>query len=175
MLNPYPPPPSNELIHTESLDVRLPPPGPPVQANAPVRLLSPSGYFISTMRKEYNPAVVASEYYPHLSTTSSVWLKLVGSSGELRDGAQVAIQTTEPAVGAYNQLGAWRTPSLYYYRPGYEEQRWTIHKRVPGDGVIRYGDDVWFRNVSWNQWLTTSDDNYLTTAADANYFWTIQP
>lgn len=172
---PYPPPPANEQVFTENLDVHPVPPGAPVQANTPVRLLSPSGYFITAMREEPNPIEFTTEYYPHLSTTGSVRLSLVGAQGELRDGATVFIQTTEPAVGQYNQLGAWRTPSLYYYKPGYDEQRWIVHKRVAGDGVIRYGDDVWFQNVTWNQWLTTTDDNYLTTVAGADYYWTIQP
>jgi predicted phosphodiesterase len=171
----YPLPPKNETIFTESLDVHPVPPGAPVQANTPVRLRSPSGFFISAMHEEPNPVELTTEYYPHLSTTSSVRLSLVGAQGVLRDGATVFIQTTEAAVGAYNQLGAWRTPSLYYYKPGYDQERWIIHKRVPGDGVIRYGDDVWFENVTWKQWLTTDTDEYLTTAPNANYYWTIQP
>jgi hypothetical protein len=172
---PYPAPPANETIFTESLDVHPVPPGAPVQANTPVRLLSPSGFFISTMAEEANPIEFTTEYYPHLSTTSSVRLKLAGAAGELRDGAPIFIQTTEAAVGAYNQLGAWRTPSLYYYKPGYDQEKWIIHKRIAGDGVIRYGDDVWFENVTWKQWLTTDTDKYLTTGANANYYWTIQP
>jgi hypothetical protein len=121
------------------------------------------------------------EYYPTLDPSSSVAISFLGGSGPLTSGATVQIQTSEAVVGTYNQLGAWTTPALYYYKPGWEKEYWTIYKRDTSDNnVIHYGDDFYLVSQYYTgQWMTAlveSGDLYLTTSADATgSYWNAQP
>ncbi|MDP2993391.1 MAG: hypothetical protein Q8N82_08585, partial [Deltaproteobacteria bacterium] len=72
--------------------------------------------------------------------------------GPLRSGAIVQIKTTEAKTGEYAYLGAWNTPSLYYYKKDYEvdKQRWEIEKvDLSKDDIIRQGNRVRIKNLHY--------------------------
>jgi hypothetical protein len=102
-----------------------------------------------------------------------VGIRLLAGAGDLRHGSEVRLHTTEPAVGRYADLGAFKSPQLYYYLPGYDQQRWVIFKRDPSDPVVHYGDQLRFYSPYWKQWLTTADGSYLTTRADEEFYWVL--
>lgn len=58
---------------------------------------------------------------------------------------------------------------------------WTIYKKNPGSGTqINYGDEIYFVNDQYNQWLTlywsrVYGNIYLTTQVNADYYWQILP
>lgn len=84
------------------------------------------------------------QYYPSIGQ-SPIKLKLLGGSGTVKNGALVQIQSLEPGLGAYNMLGAWKTPALYYYKKGWDQQNWFIKKvDNSGDDTIHEGDAVFF-------------------------------
>ncbi|HTN83651.1 MAG TPA: hypothetical protein VL242_08200, partial [Sorangium sp.] len=102
-------------------------------------------------------------------------------SGEVRDGDEVALASTEAGIGAFNMLGAWSDARNCYYfndydpvldRTRYTKQTWTIESAVKGRPV-RFGDTVAFRNKHSGAYLTPSE-NGVTTRRDA-YFWIIEP
>ncbi len=168
------PPSEASLIFNETLDTLKPVTGPPISYNQSLRLFL-SGYGFLGPIDQNNKF----QYYPMISSNSAVIVSLVGNAGQIHDGDTVQIQTSEASVGTYNRLGAWSTPALYYYTPGYTQQNWTIKKRdSSGDKVIRIGDDVYFINQSYtNQWLCSLQESgafYLTTRVDANAYWTIK-
>ncbi len=98
------------------------------------------------------------------------------SHGTMKHGDSIKIRTNESATGNYCFLGAWSTPSLYYYKKDYDikKQGWTIDKIDLTEGKeIRAGDQVRIRNHHYTKktflaWRRTSNDNYLTTIADSN-------
>ncbi|WP_438011894.1 alkaline phosphatase family protein [Sorangium sp. So ce321] len=125
------------------------------------------------------------EYFPTLGG-EAVELFLEKSSrdarpGEVRDGDEVALASTEASIGAFNMLGAWSDARNCYYfndydpvldRTRYTKQTWTIESAVKGRPV-RFGDAVAFRNKHSGAYLTRSE-NGVTTRRDA-YFWIIEP
>lgn len=135
-------------------------------------LLSQDGQFIGPEYKDYpymdNAAPVALQFYP-----------LSAQGNYLTHGDTLRILTTESSVGDKNQLGAFSTKSLYYDDDSNDKTAWFVYKRdtsVTTD--IHYGDDVYFVNVDWDQWMLPYDSIlysvlYLTTQEDANYFWSI--
>lgn len=134
-------------------------------------LLSQDGQFIGPEYKDYpymSDAPVALQFYP-----------LAASGSYLSHGDTLRILTTESSVGDKNQLGAFSTKSLYYDDDSNDKTAWFVYKRdtsVTTD--IHYGDEVYFVNVDWDQWMLPYDSIlysvlYLTTQEDANYFWTI--
>jgi len=119
------------------------------------------------------------QYYPMLNPQKSVLLSFVGSSFEIKDGATVQVQTAEATVGEYNVLGAWSTPALYYYKPGYKNQNWTIKKADTSvDSILHYGDFFYLVNQSFTDQRLTQlhegNGTYLTTVKDAPNYWTCQ-
>ncbi|MBX3119132.1 MAG: metallophosphoesterase [Fimbriimonadaceae bacterium] len=160
----YDKPPTNPqgtLIYTETYAMPKPAPQPAVTYGVPIQLSVEGGL------QYIGPLSSGAQYYPTIGS-KPVTLKIVGASGQsgqLTDGSQICIQTTESAAGGYNTLGAWATPALYYYTPGYSKQQWTIHKQdKSADNVIRFGDAVYItNNVYSGQWICPRKDNYLTT------------
>ena len=149
-------------------------PLPPLKYNTVVQLWT-GNRCISWMSSEYLGATASKQYYPKLSTQNPVGLQLTGSKGQLLHNSTVRIETTEGSVGNYKILGAWSTPSLYYYYWYGNQQQWTIQKKngKPGD-QIRYNDEVYFVNQSYSgQWLKDNGD-YLTTESNANCFWKVK-
>ncbi|WP_437821696.1 alkaline phosphatase family protein [Sorangium sp. So ce1078] len=127
----------------------------------------------------------AAEYFPTLGGEPvELFLEKSAreaSSGEVRDGDDVALVSTEVAIGAYNTLGAWSLIGDCYYfndydpildKDRYEKQTWTIEGAVKGRPV-RFGDAVAFRNKRSGAYLTP-DGNGVTTQRDA-YHWIIEP
>lgn len=135
-------------------------------------LLSQDGEFIGPEYKDY----------PYMSTDTPVALQfypLTAQGNYLTHGDTLRILTTESSVGDKNQLGAFSRKSLYYDDDSNDKTAWYVYKRdtsVTTD--IHYGDEVYFVNVDWDQWMLPYDSIlysvlYLTTEENANYFWTI--
>jgi len=121
------------------------------------------------------------EYYPRMSANQPVALTIQGGSGVIRHGQAVQIKTTEPGAAAYNLLGAWSTPALYYYTPSGDNQLWEVRKRDPSTPEVRYGDEVCFVNRHYGgqylqpYWSAAWEMIYLTTRPGEPYYWTAQP
>jgi Calcineurin-like phosphoesterase len=167
-----PPSPASSLLLTEQL--ALPTPPPPVAATygTSITMLAQEGVYIAA---EYTQV----EYYPTMSTDQPVALQITGGSGEIQHGDTVQILTTEQGVGGYNVLGAWSTPTLYYYTSGYSQQNWRVVKADPTDPVVNYGDQVAFVNLSYSgqylqpYWSRLYGAIYLTTTSGDPYWWTL--
>lgn len=168
------PPASGSLVYAESIDTPPAPAGQPIAYGASLTLQM-IGYG--------NLAPISSDhsvhYYPLLSPSNSVVVSFIGSAGQIVDGATVQLQTTEASAGQYNVLGAWSTKALYYSKPGYSQQNWTIRKRDTSvDDVIRYGDAFYLVNQSYaGQWISPFAEAgkiWLTTTKDANVYWIAQ-
>ena len=89
------------------------------------------------------------------------------------------IITTEEFDGSwadYVYLGAFKLKKwLYYWIPYGAKTNWIVEKVIPSsDPRIRYGDAVRFPNEHFDQYLSPSDDGYLTTI-DTLYSWTMLP
>jgi len=147
-----------------------------VQYNENIRLYMEEnkGYIISASQERVAD-VGPKEYFPQFSTLQSpIDLQLSGGMGGIKDGDTLRIQTTEAFVGEYRVLGAWTTPALYYYNGSYKQQEWTIRKRDNSDPIVHYGDQVYFVNNYWEQWLCIQNNGrWLTTKKDANIYWLI--
>lgn len=118
------------------------------------------------------------QYFPRFSKSDTpIKLLLLGGSGVIKDGDTVKIETTETSVEEYKVLGAWITSTLYYYTGGYDKnQEWTIRKKNKNnsDLDIYYGDEVYFLNPYYEQWLCIEDSGtWLTRKKDANVYWLI--
>jgi 3',5'-cyclic AMP phosphodiesterase CpdA len=171
---PRPAPPANFFMHAEMLDVPAPRPvGPAVQGNDVVYMRNLGGTWMSSMVEEYDVVSARREYFPRTLAGDRVGIRLVGAAGDLRDGAGIRLHTTEPAVGKYADLGAWKSKALYYYTGGYDQQKWVIRKRDASDPVIRYGDEVRFWNPYWKQWMASLDGTYLTTRENESLYWVL--
>ncbi|MGD8741313.1 MAG: MAC/perforin domain-containing protein [Desulfobacterales bacterium] len=117
-------------------------------------------------------------YYPTISSTG-VELKLDSGSEALETNHNVQIKTTEEFDGSwadYVYLGAFKLKKwLYYWIPYGAKTNWIVEKVIPSsDPRVRYGDAVRIRNEHFNQYLSPSDDGYLTTI-DTLYSWTMLP
>ena len=144
----------------------------------PIKLcISKNNGYIVSASYESIANVGPKEYFPrYTSSDAPIHLLLSGGSGVIKDGDTVKIETTETSVGEYKVLGAWRTPTLYYYKGGYDKnQEWTIRKKNNSDSAIYYGNEVYFLNHSYkDQWLCIEDSGtWLTTKKDANVYWLI--
>jgi hypothetical protein len=150
----------------------------PVMYGTPLNLFAQEGLYISPLVSQfpYN--------YPTASTNNPIGLVLKpvkgGNLGQVQHGDQLLIVTTEGAAGQNNMLGAWSTPTLYYYSGNYTQLLWTIYKKDTSAGNgINYGDEVYFVNNYYpNNWLClywsrVYSSIYLTTQANANYYWQI--
>jgi len=117
-------------------------------------------------------------YYPTISSTG-MELKLDSGGEALETNHNVQIKTTESFDGSwaeYVYLGAFKLKKwLYYWIPYGAKTNWIVEKVIPSsDPRVRYGDAVRIRNEHFNQYLSPSDDGYLTTI-DALYSWTMLP
>jgi hypothetical protein len=153
-----------------------PSPGPavPVKYGDLVHLFCEEGLFISPLYREF------AHNYPTATTYRPVDLAIVSAgTGPIRHGDTVRLRTLEEGAGGYNELGAWATPSLYYYAGSYTQLEWMIYRRHPGKGTeINYGDEIYFVNKNCGQWLTLSwsripGNIYLTTSTNAGNYWQI--
>lgn len=160
-----------------SMNVSRPKPKPvvPVQFLDIVNLFSQEGLFIS-------PIYEAIGYsYPTATTNTPVRLRINGSTGPLTHDSRINIETTEPAVGVYNLLGAWSTATLYYYIEGYPEEEWNVMKADTSSGSqINYGDIVYFVNPKNKQylsiyWSRAYGNIYLTTQSNIYYWQILKP
>ncbi|GBE74755.1 MAG: hypothetical protein VKL60_11855 [Sphaerospermopsis sp.] len=117
-----------------------------------------------------------SQYYPRLGNTGKIALEFRGGIGNVENGMIVQIKTTEEFVGKYNVLGAWTTPSCYYYstETNYQQQNWQIFKNNPNDKLIQDGDQVYFKNIYYKDQNLVSNGLYLTTKKDVDEFWIIE-
>lgn len=167
--------PAATLIDSQSIipTTNVPADQPEVRYGDSLWIEGQNGYYISTMS-------AGAEYYPTLAQGNPVELKLIspsGATGSIKNGDTVIIQTTETAVGAYNQLGAFVVPSsdLYYYTPGYTQQQWIVNTQDGGPQVC-YGANLRFINVNHtNESMIPATDNvYLTYADDGSFFWSLK-
>lgn len=126
------------------------------------------GNYIGKMYKQV-------EYYPKINTTPLSLEIIKPTPQPLTSGDIVEIKTTEESVGKYNFLGAWSTPSLYYYTRAYSpsKQKWKIEKKSGSSGdQINAGDQVQFLNMYYESkpYMATYSyilgGTYLTTQAD---------
>ncbi|MEM7712291.1 MAG: alkaline phosphatase D family protein [Cyanobacteria bacterium P01_A01_bin.68] len=131
-------------------------------------------YLVSVDKGRYN--------FPRLDNTGKVKLQLKGrnSTDNLKDGDTVKIRSLEASLGENNILGAFSdSHNCYYWKDNYDKdkQGWQIHK-VSGDkDVIRYGDEVYFTNVSYKNQRLVADsryDGYLTTKKNVTDTWIIE-
>ncbi len=137
---PKPIPKYSKLMLQESLTTMPVPKGRPLVYNKSLNInLEKGAAFVSTVEK-------GMQYYPTVKQ-KPVALKLLGGTKTVKDGDIVQIQSLESGIASYNILGAWKTPALYYYKPGYDQQNWYIKKVYPtGDNIIYEGDPVYFIN-----------------------------
>ena len=145
----------------------------PLSSGDRTHLFAQEGLFISAYYKEYN-------YYPTATTDRPVTLIMESDRpGIIRHGDTIRIRTTEPGVGVYNKLGAWSTPTLYYYSGNEPQVQWTILKRdLSTSAEVHFGDDICFINKHYEQWLTlywtrAYGNIYLSTHPNAEYYWQI--
>lgn len=146
---------------------------------ANVTLQGGNGQFIGPMSEEQ--LFPTTQYFPKMrpaAITFSLFNAIDENSRDpLRHGQAIKVKTNESATGNYCFLGAWETPSLYYYKKDYDigKQSWTIEKINLGpdqDPVIRVNDRVRLKNHHYTSkpylaWHRTFNDNYLTTIANA--------
>ncbi|GEM48531.1 metallophosphoesterase family protein [Deinococcus cellulosilyticus] len=170
------PPTTADFMYQESLQTQSLPVGDVVNFNDLVVFQGQGGVSITAADEEQ--LIVTSEYYPHVDDQNPAMpLRIIGNPGQLTDGSVVQIQTGEALVGQYNLLGAWSTPSLYYYKAGYQNENWTIHLLTGNAGdPIHYGQQVYFVNSQYQgqQLMRSGQTTYLTTAT-SEYVWTLSP
>ncbi|AFY58681.1 phosphodiesterase/alkaline phosphatase D [Rivularia sp. PCC 7116] len=131
-------------------------------------------YLVSVDKGRYN--------FPRLDNTGKVKLQLKGrnSSDNLKDGDTVNIRSLEASLGENNILGAFSdSHNCYYWKDNYdkEKQGWRIHKASGDKDVIRYGDEVYFTNVSYKNQRLVADtryDGFLTTKKNVTDTWIIE-
>lgn len=134
-------------------------------------------YLVSVDTGKYN--------WPKLDNAGQVKLQLKGKGKEktenLKDGDTVKIRSLETILGDGDILGAFSdSHDCYYWKDGYdneEKQSWCIHKVSSDSDVIRYGDEVYITNVSYqNQRLVadTQYPGYITTQKNASDSWIIE-
>ena len=104
--------PSASVVLTEELARPVAPPAAPATYATTVTMLAQEGVYIAA---EYTNM----RYYPTTSTDAPIGVQIAGGDGPIRHGDTAQIMTTEPTVGAYNVLGAWSTPALYYATTGH--------------------------------------------------------
>ena len=166
--------PVSSLLTEKEYAMPAPQPKVPVLYGDLVHLFCQEGLFLSPLSHQfpYN--------YPTATTVNPVDLVMdSGKSGPLHHGDTFRIRTLEPGADSHNELGAWSTPTLYYYSGAYTQLEWTVYKKDPGAGVeINYGDEIYFVNKHYGQWLTlywsrAYGNIYLTTRGNAGYYWQI--
>ena len=172
-----PPQPASQTVYSEQLSMPANVPQPVVQSGDSLYMRGQEGLYVSALHQ-------AIQYYPTLNPSGPVALNIIRQAGpgSLTDGDTVFIQTTESAAGQSNRLGAWSTPALYYYSPGYAQQQWTVKKQnATADPTIHYSDQVYFVNQSYSGQVLCSyfsvihNSVYLTTKANITYYWSMQP
>jgi hypothetical protein len=169
-----PPSPQSSQFFSETFARPTPPPPELATYNTSLNLYAEEGLYVGPLYQQ-------TQYYPTLTTDSPVGLEVTGGTGAIRHGDQVSIKTLEGAAGSDNVLGAWSTPTLYYYRPGWDQQIWTIVKRDASDPLIHYGDQVSFVNKSYSgqylqpYWSKVYGAVYLTTQSGDPYYWSMRP
>jgi hypothetical protein len=170
--------PASSLLAQIAYSMPAPRPAKPVMYGDLVNLFCQEGLFISPLYHD----LLYKHNYPTATTDNPVVLILdSGKTGPVAHGDVIRIRTLETAAGDKNQLGAWSTTTLYYYSGSYDQLEWTILKKDPGTGAqVNYGDEIYLVNNHYNQWLTlywskVYGNVYLTTRADAGYYWKILP
>lgn len=148
----------------------------PLTYNSIIRLAADTGKCWGPMVSEFLPGQATNEYYPTLAD-STIPLMLVGSNnaqGQVCHGDLLKIRTLETGVSNYNYLGAWTTPSLYYYNNSEDYQpqlTWAIYK-VGGTAVgapIQCADRFYFVNQYYaDNGAITANGEYLTSTATSN-------
>lgn len=126
------------------------------------------------------------QYYPKMQQQGIVLQIIKQTPKNLSSGDIVEIRTTESQAGKYNFLGAWETPSLYYYTKDYDisKQKWQIIKLDTSNGdIINSGDQVRFKNMNFDKkpYMSTYDywlgGTYLTTQTNGtsdNAVWILE-
>lgn len=149
--------------------------------NVPFKLIGQNGKYFTRMEKCCNQVKMANEYYPYLGADAESYISLrllpEITKSLVYDEDQVWIQTLESSVCNCNILQARSKSTLYYYKEGYDNEKWIIKKAdISQDNVIHYGDAVYFVNVMYQeQWLVPSDDEqYLTTLKNGFFYWVFE-
>lgn len=162
------------LLFTETLSKPVIPVPVVLQYGDQLRLCAQEGVSVSGLSYE------APYYYPVMATDEQAVLQInaSGATGPVGNEAVVNIATTDPSVGAHCNLGAWATPSLYYYSGNYDQLQWKICKKDLSNGTtIQRGDWVAFFNVHYEQYMIPnwkgSGPVYMTTASGDPYYWQI--
>jgi hypothetical protein len=140
------------------------------------------GFFLRNQHGEYIISADESlglnglQYYPRLGNTGKIILEFVGGIGEIEDEMNVQIKSTEQFIGKYNVLGAWSTPSCYYYYTDrtYEQQNWKIKLDGLSGSEIRYGDKIYLTNIHYKDQKLIKNGLYLTTEEDTDEWWIVE-
>lgn len=135
--------------------------------------------YVSAVRQF--PAI-GGQYYPTLGPKSgAVKLTLAGgkTGDPIQNGGVVILKTTEEKVGEYSNLGAWKTPDLYYYKGCELCQTWEIRLAACRNDseIIHVGDEVAFFNKKYSYQrmiMNPKDGGYLTTVGGEWAHWRIE-
>jgi hypothetical protein len=97
--------------------------------------------------------------------------------GTLLNGVVVKIKTTEQDVQEKGYLGAWPTPSLYYYTKDWNlfKQKWAIRQEGLAEGdLIDLSRPVYIMNMHYDgQPYLCPNSEYLTTSS-AKHSWYLE-
>jgi len=115
---------------------------------------------------------VGKQYHPTLGDwkVKVAITRFDGVAGPLRHGDTVVVDTQEASVGDYHRLGAFRSADCYYYKAGYDEQKWTLLKLDLSDANLHAGEPFALHNTSWSQWLRPNGDR-LSTQKSPMVWW----
>lgn len=147
----------------------------PLRTGGAIALFAPDpGLFLGGMRTHYNANQGADEYYPTLQAMP-VEHRLVHPDGavSVTSGLEVEIRTVDPAVGEHDRLGAWSTPTLYYYKTGWQQQRWFVEC----EGPVEFGKPLRIRNKHYTgkpylaPTYSTPEGYYYLTTQEKSHEW----
>ncbi len=99
--------------------------------------------------------------------------------GDVSNGKNVKLISTEYGLNAYNVLGAWSDSKDCYYYNDYlqgendDKQTWIIEKVDSGSSTINFGDKVYLVNKYFTKQRLTKDRYWLTTSKSGGY-WTVE-
>ena len=108
-------------------------------------------------------------------------IELLVNGGAPSHGSIIGLRSLEKADTTQNTLGAWPAKELYYWNddwwPGDAHMQWRVQLQGVAAAIgqtLRYGDQVYLINMSWNQALITYGDK-LSTASGGEQLWTLRP
>ncbi len=143
-----------------------------------MQVTSGSLFYLKNASNQYVIAAENGRYnWPQLGNRNkAVKLKLVRQSVQ-GNREFWKIVSTEPSLDKKNVLGAFTdSRDCYYWTDNYDKdkQGWELVK--PGGGAISFGDQVFIRNVSYQQFLVADSKypGYITTDETKRQGWSLE-